>query len=179
MISEFIKREYKISKLLICLSGQHEMTEDFTGYRNFFTLNFIKKPIYNAHIMASRLHDGLLSFECENENLSVVPTRDEEGNYAVLLSYSDEYFDDNIKTLPERISFEEELVGKTVTVWRIDGETTNPYRLYQRLGLGELSSDDIALLRKEGEMKPVRGEIMNGDIELKFAPNSTYLITVS
>ena len=34
-----------LKKLLICLSGQHEMTEDFSGFRNFFTLNFIKKPM--------------------------------------------------------------------------------------------------------------------------------------
>lgn len=177
-ISEFIKRDYRISKMMICLSGQHEMQTDFTGFRGFFTLNFIKKPIYNAYILASKLREGLLSFECENNNLHVIPTKDENGNYAVLLSYSGEFFEDDIETLNENLSFEEELVGKTVTVYRIDKETTNPYRVYQRLGLSDLSAEDIAMLRRVGEMKPVHTGTLNGDLELTLTPNSTYLISV-
>ena len=177
-ISEFIKRDYRISKMFICLSGQHEMQTDFTGFRGFFTLNFIKKPIYNVYVMASRLHEGLLSFECENNNLHIIPTKDENGNYAVLLSYSGEFFEEDIETLNENLSFEEELVGKTVTVYRIDKETTNPYRVYQRLGLTDLSTDDIMMLRREGEMKPVYTGTLNGDLELTLTPNSTYLISV-
>ena len=47
LVSEFIERGYKVSKLLICLSGQHEMRTDFTGFRGFFTLNFIKFIFFN------------------------------------------------------------------------------------------------------------------------------------
>jgi len=177
-ISEFIKRDYRISKMFICLSGQHEMQTDFTGFRGFFTLNFIKKPIYNAYVLASKLHEGLLPFECENDNLHVIPTKDENGNYAVLLSYSGEFFEDDIETLNEKLSFEEELVGKTVTVYRIDKETTNPYRVYQRLGLDDLSAEDIAMLRREGELKPVYTGMLNGALDLTLTPNSTYLVSV-
>ncbi len=177
-ISEFIKRDYRISKMFICLSGQHEMQTDFTGFRGFFTLNFIKKPIYNAYVLASKLHEGLLPFECENDNLHVIPTKDENGNYAVLLSYSGEFFEEDIPTVTEKLSFEEELVGKTVTVYRIDKETTNPYRVYQRLGLTDLSTDDIMMLRREGELKPVYTGTLNGDLELTLTPNSTYLVSV-
>ena len=96
----------------------------------------------------------------------------------MLLSYSGEYFEEDIETVKEKISFEEELVGKTVTVYRIDKETTNPYRVYQRLGLSELSAEDIALLRREGEMKPIYTGKLEGDAELTIGANSTYLITV-
>ena len=177
-ISEFLKRDYRLSKMFICLSGQHEMQTDFTGFRGFFTLNFIKKPIYNAYVLASKLHEWLLPFECENDNLHVIPTKDENGNYAVLLSYSGEFFEEDIPTVTEKLSFEEELVGKTVTVYRIDKETTNPYRVYQRLGLGDLSVEDIAMLRREGELKPVYTGTVNGDLELTLTPNSTYLVSV-
>jgi hypothetical protein len=49
-----------MSNLMICLSGQHEMKYDFTGFRNFFSLNFFAKPIYSAFILASKLHTGLV-----------------------------------------------------------------------------------------------------------------------
>ena len=38
---------------LACLSGQHEMVTDFSGFRNFFTLNFIKN-LFQANMMASK-----------------------------------------------------------------------------------------------------------------------------
>ena len=177
-ISEFIKRDFNLSKLFICLSGQHGLTREFTGFRNFFGMNFIKKPIYNAHLMASRLYDGLVSHECENENVAVVPTRDDDGNYAVLLSYSGEFFEDDVATVCEKLAFEDDLRGKEVTVYLIDKNTTNPYRLYQRLGLTDLSADDIMMLRREGEMKPVYTGTLNGDLELTLAPNSTCFISI-
>ena len=178
MISEFIKRDYNISKLFICLSGQHEMTEEFTGFRNFFGMNFIKKPIYNAHVMASKLHDGLVAYEAENENISVVPTKDKNGNYAALISYSGEFFEDDIAPIRERIVFADDLSGRNLEIYRIDKSTTNPYRLYQRLGLSELSENDIMVLRREGELSPIFRGKLTGDEELDFEPNSTYLVLV-
>ena len=178
MIAEFIRRDYNVSKLFICLSGQHEMTAEFTGFRNFFGLNFIKKPIYNAHVMASRLRDGLLSYECENGNVSVVPTRDDEGNYSVLMSYSSEFFDEDADTVREKLCFEEDLRGSKIKVYRIDKSTTNPYRLYQREGMGELSGEDIKRLRKEGELSPIFEGTLNGEEEIVFTPNSTYFVSV-
>lgn len=180
MIREFINRDYNISKLFICLSGQHEMTAEFTGFRNFFGMNFIKKPIYNAHLMASRLHEGLVSFECENANVSVVPTRDGAGNYAVLLAYSGEFFEEDADTVQEKLCFEDDLCGSEMIIYRIDKNTTNPYRLYQRHGMSkELSEADIAMLRKEGNLVPVYTGKIEGDEELVMSPNSTYLVVVN
>ena len=38
MIYRFIHSGFNFERLYICLSGQHEMVEDFTGFRNFFTV---------------------------------------------------------------------------------------------------------------------------------------------
>ena len=86
LIHELAHSERVPDMLSICLSGQHEMVEDFSGFRNFFTLHFIAKPIYNAHILANKLEDRLFVAEKEEENLYLIPTKNEKGDYAVLLS---------------------------------------------------------------------------------------------
>ena len=63
LVSKMLQLEQPPSKMMLCLSGQHEMTEDFSGFRNFFTLKFIAKPIYNAFVMASKLGSQLVGAE--------------------------------------------------------------------------------------------------------------------
>jgi len=155
LIRGFLDTGYDISKLVICLSGQHEMTEDFSGFRNFFTLNFIAKPIYNAHILSSWLGEGLVEAKTENEKLSVIPTKTEAG-YGVLLSYSGEHFEEDILPSDEQITFREDIIGKTVTVWCIDRENTNPYRMFQKMGSPtEPTREQLSALREEGRLKPL------------------------
>ena len=57
---------------------------------------------------------------------------DENGAYAVLVSYSSNYFED-IESIEETLAFEEDISDKKVVIWKIDKQTTNPYRLYQNL----------------------------------------------
>ena len=178
LIYDLIHSEYKIEDLMICLSGQHEMTEDFTGFRNFFTLNFIAKPIYNAYILASKLNENILEYESDNKNLCVIPTRDEKGNYAVLMSYSSECFSEEISDIVENITFAENIKDKQVTIWCIDKETTNPYRLYEKLKINNPNTEEISMLQEEGKLKPVFLQSGAEKISLKFSPNSTYLITI-
>ena len=180
LIHEFIKADYKIDKMMICLSGQHEMTEDFSGFRNFFTLNFIRKPIYNAFCLAVKLHEGLLSYETENQNIFAVPTKDENGNMAVMLTYCDECFEENIPETDETVDLGADMDGKKVTVWCIDKDTTNPYRLAQKKNIGKNpTKEEIALLREEGKLKPVTefNYDNNAKFTLKLTANCTYLIT--
>ena len=167
-----------MSKLMICLSGQHEMVTDFSGFRNFFTLNFIAKPIYNAYILASKLHKNLLSAETKNENIFVIPTKNENNNYSVLLTYSSRKFEENLPEISEELTFEEDVQGKKVTVYCIDKNTTNPYRLYQKKGITELSDADINELRAEGNIKPIKEYIAADKIELNLTANSVYLVTI-
>lgn len=177
LIHEMIRVDPNLSKMMICLSGQHEMVTDFSGFRNFFTLNFIKKPIYNAHILASKLGENLLTAKCENENIFVVPTKTAEG-YAVLLTYASEYHEENLPTIVEELEFAEDIADKTVTIWCIDKNTTNPYRMYEKMGVENPSREQILQLREEGRMKPICTQTGAAAISLHLTPNCTYLITV-
>ena len=177
LISEFIKNDFHLSTLMICLSGQHEMVEDFTGFRNFFTLNFIAKPIYNAHIMASKLGDGLLSYEAENENLHVIPTKTENGDYAILLTYASEYFDEDLPTMTETLALPEDIGGKNTEIYCIDKTHTNPYATALKGDMLIPTVEQLEILRGEGLLKPLyTGK--TDVIKLNLTANSTYLITV-
>ena len=181
MIYEFIEREFRMSKLIICLSGQHEMTEDFSGFRNFFTLNFIAKPIYNANILSGYLRNKLVSYEHSCENLYVIPSTDGEGSYGVMLTYSEELFGEELPEIDEELSFEEIIEGKRVEIYCIDKSNNNPYRTAERLGIGSHPTDDeIRLLREEGRLKPQSVFTAGKDcrIPLKLTANCTYFVKI-
>lgn len=177
LIDAFIKNDFRLATLMICLSGQHEMVEDFTGFRNFFTLNFIAKPIYNAHIMASKLGDGLLSADTENEYLHIIPTKNEQGDYAILLTYSSEFFDEDLPACAETLTFAEDIRKKNTEIYCIDQTHTNPYALALKEDMLIPTKEQLEILRNEGLLKPIfSGEAEQ--IKLNLTANSTYLITV-
>ena len=179
LIYQLIESGYNISKMMICLSGQHEMVTDFSGFRNFFTLNFITKPIYNAHLMTSKMGDNLVGVKCENENVFTVPTKDDDGNYSVLLTYCSKNFKEDIPDITEEVTFADDIDGKSITVYCIDKEHTNPYRMWERAGSPEMTEELLKALREEGKLKPVRVQGGNEPLTLKLIPNCTYLITVT
>ena len=177
LIHEFVWSDYKVDTLSICLSGQHEMVEDFSGFRNFFTLNFIAKPIYNAYVLSAKLGENILEKECD-KNEYVLPTKTEKGDYVVMISYSSDNFEEDIPTKEESVSFESNIDDKTVTIWCIDKNTTNPYRVYKKMGKSELSYDDIKILKEEGTLKPIKVQKGSEKITITLGANSTYLIEV-
>ena len=178
LISELIAAEYPVSRLMICLSGQHEMVTDFSGFRNFFTLNFIAKPIYNAHLMASWMEDYLVAAESENENIYTVPTKGENGELAVLLTYCSRNFLEDLPTVTEGVAFCDDISDKTVTVYCIDKHHTNPYRVWERAGCPEIAGDVLRTLQAEGELRPMLVQAGSEPLHLTLEPNATYLITV-
>lgn len=179
LIRAFIDSGLKVEMLAVCLSGQHEMTEDFSGFRNFFTLNFIKKPIYNAFILASRLGDSLLEHSQDNADVAVIPTQKQNGEVAVLLSYATRFFDENASVLSEQLILPESLIKKTVSLWCIDRENTNPYRLYQKICAGEPTQEELVHLREEGNLKPIKEFVLtNNSVSLTLTPNCTYFLCV-
>lgn len=178
LIHRLVYSTYKIDGFYICLSGQHEMVKDFTGFRNFFTLNFIAKPIYNAFYLTAKLKENLLE-GYEKDNLFIMPTKDDNKNYALLLSYSNDNFEE-IKDRKETITFSEDLSDKKCTVWYIDKFTTNPYRVFEKMGSPEhLTKEQIEALKEEGNIKPIKEFVLKDDkLELTFTANSTYLVTI-
>lgn len=180
LIRAFLDTGYDIAKLVICLSGQHEMTEDFTGFRNFFTLNFIAKPIYNAHLLASRLGTDLVEGKSDDENVAVIPTKTEDG-YGVLVSYAGENFEEDVPDIYEAVAFAEDITGKTVTVYCIDRSTTNPYRLFEKMGSPEPPDEEqISRLREAGQLRPVSQYVAASNClePICLRANSLCLITV-
>lgn len=178
-IYQLIESGINISKLMICLSGQHEMVTDFSGFRNFFTLNFITKPIYNAHLMTSKMRDYRVGVECKNKNIFTVPTRDEGGNYSVMLTYCSKHFEENLPDVEELLGFAEDISDKNVTVYCIDKNNNNPYRMWERAGKPEMTEGMLRALREEGRLKPIRVQKGREAIELHLTPNCTYFVTVS
>ena len=179
LIAEFIRLGFPVEMLAICLSGQHEMVEDFSGFRNFFTLNFIAKPIYNAHLMTSKIYDHLVLADCGNKNVFTIPTKNNEGDYAVLLTYSTENFEDDLPTITREMVFDDDISDKIVTVYCIDKVHTNPYRMWERAGKPDMTEERIKELRDEGKMKPVKVQSGSETLSLKLTSNCTYLITVT
>ena len=179
MICAMIEEGFKVDKMLICLSGQHEMTKDFTGFRNFFTLNFIRKPIYNAYVLAAKLGRDVLDFEGGADNLFVLPTATEKG-FAVMLTYADDFFTDQLPARTEALRFEQDITGRNVTVYCIDKHHTNPYTMYLDQGMeAPLSSEQIKVLREEGKLKPVAEFVgSKDDIQLELTANCMYVVTV-
>ena len=179
LIYQLIESGINISKMMICLSGQHEMVTDFSGFRNFFTLNFITKPIYNAHLMTSKMGDYLVDVTCENANVFTVPTKDDADNYSVLLTYCSKHFEEDLPTITEEMIFSDDVSDKTVTVYCIDKNNNNPYRMWERAGKPEMTDELLRELRAEGKLKPTRIQKGSEPVTLKLTPNCTYLITVT
>ncbi len=178
-IYQLIESGINISKMMICLSGQHEMVTDFSGFRNFFTLNFIAKPIYNVHLMTSKMRDLLVESKADNKYVFTFSTKDDKGNYSTLLTYCSEDFKEDIPDITEEITFAEDISNKTVTIWCIDKNTTNPYRMWEREGKPEMTDEMLKTLREEGKLKPLKIQIGSEALTLKLTANATYLITVT
>lgn len=120
--------DINISKMMICLSGQHNLKRDFEGYRNFFTLNFFRKPIYNAYVLAAMLGNKLLQSTGENDKTGTVPTICEDGSVRIIIysqSQNNETVELNITGLSGRYS---------ISHFRIDSEHSNSYTEWCKMG---------------------------------------------
>ena len=160
------------------------MVTDFSGFRNFFTLNGIKKPIYNAYALAAKLHENILE-SCNNHNgLEVLATADEGGHMAILLSYSSEFFDKPMPAIRDMLRIDGVEGNREVTLWCIDETHTNPYTRMLRENMQEdaLSLADIQTLREEGELKPLTQFDITAagmaEIPVAFTNNAVVLVEI-
>ena len=98
----------------------------------------------------------------------------------MLMTYASEYFEENIPALREQLEFAEDLTGRRVTIWAIDRENTNPYRLFEKMGVEDPDQEQLKQLRAEGKMKPLYQGICQGKRlpEMDISANGVYLITV-
>jgi xylan 1,4-beta-xylosidase len=178
MITRYIELELKIDKMMICLSGQHEMKTDFSGFRNFFTLNFFPKPIYQAYVLAAKLGDRLLNYQAEaNANLTILPTRTGDNRTVILLAYASPNFDQQLDPLPVTLKIDGVSGQKTITTWTIDHDQANALTHWERLGKPDaMSPQQIEEIRAAGNLSPKTEQVAaeNGFVlELQLNNNGT------
>ncbi len=158
LISLLVKEEVNISKLMICLSGSHQVHQlpdtfpEFNGFRSFFTEHFIPKPIFFAYGLMALLHSDVCQVDGQADNTEVLATKDGE-NYSVLLTYADKEFNDNLPDFKEKITLP--LFGTyKIKIYKIDKTHLNPYRIWQKEKMSEKPTDEkIVRLKKAGELK--------------------------
>lgn len=154
LIDCYVRRDADISKMMICLSGQHNLKREFEGYRSFFTMSGFKKPIYNAYAAAAMLGNILL--ECDNEdNVGIIPTKGDDGNVAVALYYTDSRL---FRVLPNKPVHLRIMLGKgaySAEHYRIDRDNSNAYTEWCRCGKPENpNGDQRERIYTAGDLKP-------------------------
>lgn len=146
-----------IEKLMICLSGQHDLQEDFAGHRNFFSKNFYPKPIYNAHVLANKLGDKKLYHYADysEERISVLPSKNTtDGHISVLLCYADPFFISPLPDISTEILFEGLDRAYRVQKQVIDRTHANAYTKFVELGRPQNPSEEIKqIIRDAGTLK--------------------------
>lgn len=150
MITLYVEKKLPIELLMICLSGQHEMTRDFTGFRNLFTLHFYRKPIYNAYCLAGKLGEKLLAWEGDaDKNLSVLPTMTEDGSVVVMLGYASEHFDEVLPPIEIELAIQGGEGAYTGEVYRIDETHANAMHTYESLSCPDNPTEEqMEIIRK-------------------------------
>lgn len=171
MVHAYIHSDARLTKMLICLSGQHQTTQEFMGYRNMISLNYVKKPIYNAYLLLGKLKENILAVDTDTDNLTVLPTADNKGQLSVMLAYASEHFDTTLPSLSHALTFDGLHGLHTVRIWRIDDNHTNPLRFAEANGIGHTpSNEELILLRREGTIKPF------AELNWDFSKNSTITV---
>ncbi len=174
MIKHFIDLDINVSKMMICLSGQHEMEVDFSGFRGFFTLHKIPKPIYLAYSLLSKMGGGyLVKSENDNENVSVVSEVKENGKTFVMVSYSSKNYitplEDLNDTLSVKLADGEYTVKQTV----IDKKHASAYDYLILNGENPDKFDNFELLKQIATLKTTEKTYKTQDKTLNISVNST------
>ncbi|MBE6588598.1 MAG: hypothetical protein E7643_00340 [Ruminococcaceae bacterium] len=176
-IVAYLEAGVRVSRQMICLSGQHDLPCDFSGCRNFMGLNLIKKPIYNAYALAAGLGSTRLLAESDVKDLTALATAREDGALCLMLAYAAEHFDKELPTVTDTLTVDGVGGKYRVVVHCIDKEHTNPYQYALSHGWGDLfDSAQIEELRRVGTLVPLADyeAEANGKLEipLRFTTNA-------
>lgn len=142
LINLIAKSDYKLYKMLICLSGQHKSTYDFDGYRSFFTLSGFPKPIYNGYCLAGHLGNDWL--ECDGDCIATI---NEKQNLVIAL-YSLENATKEINLTIKGLNG-----GYTVKRYIIDDTHSNAYSVWLSEGSPkEMDNDMKESIKNSGKL---------------------------
>ena len=183
LVEGAISADLGISELMICLSGQHDLPSDFSGCRNFMGLNLIKKPIYNAYVLMSKLGNRRINAKTDVDGLTVLASVDALDKYSIMLSYAAENFNKGMPDVRDALTLSGIRGKRRIKVWCIDKKHTNPYEYSKAMGFGdELSAAQIAKLCELAELKPIEEYDAIFDdkasIPVEFTENALVLIEI-
>jgi hypothetical protein len=179
MIIEFQKKHVPLDKMLICLAGQHEMKIDFSGFRNFFTLNNFPKPIYNAYALASHILGEKIETLCDtqNENFAALSSADENG-VCIFSVYAAEDFKAPLENLKVTYDLSGIKNKSKINIYKIDKDNANAYSAFVSLGAPEkLSQNDIDFIMNKAELKCEQIDFCE-KLELEYSENAVILIEI-
>lgn len=183
MLAAYDHLRLPLSKLMICLSGQHEMTTDFSGFRNFFTLNFFPKPIYHAFRLSRRLGEEVLQYETDVENpyLTVFPTRTENGRTVIFFAYGNPHFttvseEQPLPDLPVTLTVAGD-TAEMALVTLVDRDHANGYTEYLRIGENDHPSlEEIEVMRRASELHSEEVPVTNGTLTFTLENNGIAMV---
>lgn len=185
MIAAYDRLNLPLSKLMICLSGQHEMTTDFSGFRNFFTLNFFPKPIYHAFRLSRRLGEMVLCYDRDDSEkdspLTVFPTKTREGRVVLFVAYGNPHFttvpdETPLPELPVSLSFPG-VAEKEARVTLIDRDHATGYTEYLRLGGNDNPCPaEIEQMRKASELRTETIPLQGGKLDVTMLNNGVAMV---
>ena len=116
--------------------------------------------------------------ECENDKIYTVPTKSDDGKYSILMTYTGDGFTKDLPEITQELVFEENIKDRKAVVWCIDKENCNPYRMYERMGMPEMTAELVKTLKAEGNIKPLCEFTVDDNIRLKFTANCVYLVEI-
>ena len=174
LVARYIERKTPIDRMLICLSGQHEMTVEFGGFRGLLTKSGYPKPIFNAFSLASRLGTTLLKYSVTSpDHLKAVPTEKADGTHALLLVYSTDTLDESLEDAT--LTVDGLPLGK-YRLSRIDKSTANGYSAYKALcPTGVITPSVREFVEKSSHLDPKILDVTDS-LSLSLSANSVVLL---
>ena len=160
--------------MFICLSGQHEMTVEFGGFRGLLTRSGYPKPIFNAFSLASRLGTTILKYSVTSPDyLKAIPTKKPDGTHALLLVYSTDTLDESLEDAT--LTIDGMPLGK-YRLSRIDKYTANGYSAYKALcPNGVITPSAQEIIEKSSHLDPKILGVVDS-LTLSLSANSVVLL---
>lgn len=153
-VNNIIQRNIDLSAVMICLSGQHDLTGDFLGTRTFATKSGFKTPIYNAYALAAKLGETLLESQADPK-LGVIPTMCDNGDVVVaVFNYAANLLKPN-GTLNTRLTVALPEGEYNVTHYRLDKSNCNAYSAWKEAGRPACCSQaEAEAVNRAGVIRP-------------------------
>lgn len=182
MLIKFDELNVPYEEMMLCLSGQHDLTHDFYGSRNFFSKSFYPKPIFNAFVLSNKLgEEKLCSYtSISDAKVSVMPTKHKDGHMSVLMVYADDRFELNLAEKNLEIDMSGLDREYKVFAYVIDKNHSNAYTKFVELGEPQNPSEEVKKqIREAGTLKAEKIGVVspqNTVVEITAAENSVILL---